>query len=327
MAVVLSIFLGVVPAFFYALFVYWLDRYEKEPLLLLGATFIWGAVVAAGGAFILNTIFGLGVYFFTASDTATEISTASISAPLVEESLKGLAVLIVFLLFRREFDNLLDGVVDAGIVALGFAATENSLYIYRGYADGGVGGLIFLTFIRNIVVGWQHPFYTSFIGIGLATARNTRHTLLKFAAPIAGWGLAVFTHSLHNTTSFFIQDFFVFSAVVLVEWTGWLFMLGLIVWFVYREQRFIKEFLLEEVDTGVMSARQYKTAGSALATSMARFNALTSGKYGATRKYYQLTSELAHKKRQLAVLGEAKAGPEIERLRAEIVRLGPSAMA
>ena len=47
-------------------------------------------------------------------------------APIIEESLKGLAVLLVFLLFRKEFDSILDGIVYAAITALGFAATENS---------------------------------------------------------------------------------------------------------------------------------------------------------------------------------------------------------
>ena len=58
-----SIFLGVVPAMIYAWIIYWLDRYEKEPLLLVGGVFLWGAIAAAGGAYILNTVFGMGVYF------------------------------------------------------------------------------------------------------------------------------------------------------------------------------------------------------------------------------------------------------------------------
>ena len=46
---ILSILLGYIPAFVYAGFVYWLDRYEKEPLPLLGGVFMWGALVAAAG--------------------------------------------------------------------------------------------------------------------------------------------------------------------------------------------------------------------------------------------------------------------------------------
>ena len=104
MALIVSLFFGFVPMFFFAAFVYWLDRYEKEPKILLWATFFWGVVIAAGGAFIINTAFGLGIYVFTGSENAAEIGTTSIVAPIVEEALKGLAVLIVFFMFRKEFD-------------------------------------------------------------------------------------------------------------------------------------------------------------------------------------------------------------------------------
>ena len=111
----------------------------------------------------------------------------------------GLAVLLVFLFFRTEFDSILDGIVYAGVVALGFAATENTIYIWRGYNAGGWQGLFQLVFIRVILVGWQHPVYTAFTGIGLAFARMNRSVLVKFFAPIIGFSLAMLTHSLHNT--------------------------------------------------------------------------------------------------------------------------------
>jgi hypothetical protein len=53
MALLVCLFFGLradVPVF--AAFVYWLDRYEKEPVALLGAAFMWGVVIAAGGAYI-----------------------------------------------------------------------------------------------------------------------------------------------------------------------------------------------------------------------------------------------------------------------------------
>ncbi len=327
MNVLLALLLGVPPAFFYAIFIYWLDRYEKEPLLLVGAVFLWGAVVATGGAFIINTIFGVSVYLFTGSEELTEIATGSVSAPLVEESLKGLAVLIVFLIFRKEFDSLLDGVVYAAVAALGFAATENSFYIYNyGTSTGGIAEIAFIAFIRNVVVGWQHPFYTAFIGIGLALARTNRNTLLKFIFPLAGWGLAVFTHSFHNTMAVFISDFGGFFLTSLVDWSGWFFMFGLIIFFISREQKFLRQYLQEEVDLGNITAAQFKTACSSLAASKARFSALTSGKYAPTNKFYQQCAELAHKKAQLAKLGEQKAAPEIEKIRALMAQLAPNAL-
>src|SRR3990172_11671190 len=150
MALLVSLFFGFVPMFLFAAFVYWLDRYEKEPKALLGAAFFWGVVIAAGGAFIINTVFGIGIYIFTGSEGAAELGTTSIVAPIVEEFLKGLAVAIMFFIFYKEFDSILDGIIYGGMVGLGFAATENTIYIYRnGYLDGGWGGLVLVAFIRG----------------------------------------------------------------------------------------------------------------------------------------------------------------------------------
>ena len=83
----------------FAYVVYWVDRYEKEPIALLGGVFLWGAIIAAGAAFIVNSFLGLGIYMFTGSQAFTELSTASVFAPIIEETLKGMACLFVFLFF------------------------------------------------------------------------------------------------------------------------------------------------------------------------------------------------------------------------------------
>src|SRR4030043_1500464 len=193
LGVILSILFGFVPMLAFAYVVYWVDRYEKEPVALLGGVFLWGAIIAAGAAFIVNSFLGLGIYMFTGSQAFTELSTASIFAPLIEETLKGLACLLVFLFFRREFDSVLDGIVYAAITAIGFAASENVYYIFTyGFQENGVSGILYMFFVRVILVGWQHPFYTAFIGIGLAVSRLSRNTSIKIMAPLMGWSLAVF---------------------------------------------------------------------------------------------------------------------------------------
>ncbi|NUM43187.1 MAG: PrsW family intramembrane metalloprotease [Anaerolineales bacterium] len=329
MGVIISLFLGVIPAFVYATFVYWLDRYEKEPVILLGGVFIWGAVVAAGGAFIINTLFGISVFLVTGDEAATDFATASISAPLVEETLKGLAVLSVFLAFRREFDSILDGIVYAGIAALGFAATENSYYIFSyGYQESGVEGVLILACIRNIIVGWQHPFYTAFIGIGLAVARLNRNMLVKLAAPVAGWTLAVLTHSFHNTFAGMagdligdVEGFFLGS---MIDWTGWFFMFVLILVAIFREQHYLKTYLREEVTQNIITKQQYDTACSAFLMSLARMNSLFSGQYGNTHKFYHLCAELAHKKRQRDAVGEERGNSVlIRKIQSELAQLSP----
>ena len=272
MGVLLSLIFGIGPMLLCAVFVYWLDRYEKEPKLLLGGVFTWGAIVAAGGAFLLNSILGMGIYLFTGSESATQFSTLTVIAPIVEESLKGLAILLVYLIFRREFDSLLDGVVYAAIVALGFAATENSFYIYtQGYQHAGMEGLVWMAFVRVILVGWQHPFYTSFIGIGLAISRMNRHWAIKLLAPALGWGCAVVAHSLHNTLAGLLSSTGATGLVVgaTFDWVGWFFMFLFVIWFIVREQRALTAQLKDEVDRGVMTVNQYNIACSAWRQSQA----------------------------------------------------------
>ncbi|HJW91748.1 MAG TPA: PrsW family intramembrane metalloprotease [Anaerolineales bacterium] len=325
MGFLLSLFFGFVPMFAFAYLIYWLDRYEKEPNLLLGGVFIWGALVASGGAFLINTALGIGVYLFTGSEAATELTTGSLIAPFVEESLKGFAVLIVFLLFRKEFDSLLDGIVYAAVVALGFAATENTYYIYTyGFNAEGIPGLLFLAFVRVVLVGWQHPFYTAFTGIGLASARLLRSPALRLLAPVLGWTIAVIAHSLHNTLASFFPGpgGLVFGAIW--DWTGWSFMFLFILWAIYRDQQAILRHLKEEVDLGLITAIQYRTACSAWAQSAARVGALLSGRYPSTNRFYQLCAELAHKKEQLLRLGEEGDNARlVESLRLEIGSLSP----
>ncbi len=326
MPLLVSIFFGFVPMFLFAGFINWLDRYEKEPKILLGAAFVWGVVIAGGGAYIINTVLGLGVYIVTGSEGATDFATASIIAPIVEESLKGLAVLVVFFLFRKEFDSILDGIIYAGITALGFAAIENVLYIYNyGYQESGWEGLWQLVFIRVILVGWQHPFYTAFTGIGLAIARMNRNILVKIIAVIGGFAAAVAAHAFHNTFGGLIGGIEGLAIGTFVDWIGWFFMLLFIVWMIVHERNILKRSLAGELQNGLISPAQYRTAIS-FAQTGARMNALTSGSYRATSRFYQVCGELAHKKEQLAKLGNESGNLAIvEKLRGELTQLAPLA--
>ncbi|HLO18419.1 MAG TPA: PrsW family intramembrane metalloprotease [Anaerolineales bacterium] len=328
MAFLGALFFGFVPMFVFALFVNWLDRYEKEPKLLLGAAFVWGMVIAAGGAFILNTAFGIGIYALTGSEGAAEFGTTSIVAPIIEEGLKGLAVLIVFLMFRSEFDSVLDGVVYAAITAMGFAAIENVLYIYRnGYLENGWQGFWTLVVIRIILVGWMHPFFTSFTGIGLAIARMSRNVLVKIIAVPTGYAIAVTAHAFHNTFSGLIGGVEGLLAGTFVDYIGYAAMLVFVIWMVVYERNILKRNLREEVANGMISQNQYNTATSFFQTN-ARLSALTSGTFRATSRFYQVCGELAHKKEQLAKVGDEDGNTRtIEKLRAELVQLAPRARA
>jgi RsiW-degrading membrane proteinase PrsW (M82 family) len=318
--VILSILFGFIPMLAFAYVVYWVDRYEKEPVVLLGGVFLWGAIIAAGAAFIVNSFVGLGIYMFTGSQAFTELTTASAIAPVIEESLKGMACLLVFLFFRHEFDSILDGIVYAAITAIGFAASENVYYIYNyGFQPNGMNGILYMFFVRVILVGWQHPFYTAFIGIGLAISRLNRNLSIKIMVPIIGWGIAVFAHSFHNTISTVFQGLESLAIGIIFDWSGWIAMIIFVIWALYREQKWIISQLRDEVSNGVITTAQYLTACSARAQTSTRIKALFSGKYRLIDRFYLLSAELAFKKYQAYAMGEqGENQAEIDRLRAEL---------
>ena len=328
MGLIVSGLIGFFTALLFAYILYWLDRYEKEPLLLLGGVFLWGGVIAAGSAFIINTFLGLGIYIFTNSSVLTDIATGSLVAPLVEETLKGLAILAVFLVFRSEFDSILDGIIYAGVAALGFAATENTYYIYTyGFQQGGWSGLLSLTFIRIILVGWQHPFYTAFFGIGLAVSRLNKNLAVKIFAPLLGLAAGMFAHGFHNTVVVILPSGLPGILIgTAIDWTGWFFMFIIIIWATWREQQNLKKYLTMEVQAGEVTPGQFRTAASGWLQMFARITAIFNGKYIKTARFYQVCGEYAHKHRQYDLLGDEGGNlARVQKLRTEMVQLAPFA--
>jgi hypothetical protein len=246
----------------------------------------------------------------------------------VEEVLKGFSVLIVFLVFRREFDSILDGIVYAAITALGFAATENVLYMMQfGYSEDGWAGLWSIFFLRVVLGAWNHATYTAFTGIGLAVARNNKNVLVRIGAPLGGLIMAILTHFVHNTIGVVAGDAGGIFLMLLVDWLGWLFIFGIMVWAIRRERIWIQFHLKQEVSDGLISPAQYEVAKSAFKRGLATLGSLGSAKYRNTRKFYHLTAELAYKKQQIARVGPRPGNTieMIDQLRAEIGQLAPHA--
>lgn len=321
MGILVSLFFGFIPMFLYAMFVYWLDRYEKEPKLLIGGAFLWGVVIAAGGAYVINTILGIGIYSLTGSVEMAEFGGVSIVAPIVEEILKGMAVAIVFFLFHREFDSVLDGIIYGGIVGLGFAATENTLYIYRyGFLEDGWAGVVALVIIRVVLVGWMHAFFTAFTGIGFALARVNNRLPVRLAAPLLGLGVAMLAHAFHNTFGWIVGGFGGFALGLFADWLGYAFMFGIIIWMIIQERNILKRQLQAEVNVGLISENQYRSALLPFTTMVAIFSG------GNTARFYEILAELAHKKEQMEKHGNEDGNAAIiQKLRSEAALLAPRA--
>ncbi len=321
MAFLAAVLLSFIPAFGYAAIVYWLDRFEKEPAKLLVGAFLWGAVVATFGAIIWTSVLQLGVGALVGA-SAADLAGTTLLAPIVEEVLKGLAVAIIFVAFPHEFDSVLDGMVYGAITALGFAATENVLYLYfLGYQEGGWGEMLVLFVLRVILGGWGHAVYTAFIGVGLAVGRLRRGPGSKLVFPLLGLTAAIFLHALHNTMAVVLGEALGLAglgATLLIDWLGWGVALAVVSWAILRERRWMAVYLREEVDRGTISAEQYATACSLQRQMSARMRGRPA------RQFYAALAELAQKKHQLAHLGEEYGNSaRIALLRERLVQLAP----
>ena len=102
-----------------------------------------------------------------------EVASLAVVAPITEEAGKGAFLVLLLWLRRAELDGILDGIVYAGMVGIGFAFVENILYLAAAYdgTDGmGPGGTeaVTATFVvRCLFSPFAHPLFTTFIGIGV----------------------------------------------------------------------------------------------------------------------------------------------------------------
>lgn len=325
--IIASIVAAVIPTLIYIGIIYWIDQYEKEPWWLLTSAFLWGAIPSIGIAFLFNSFLSIPIYLLAGEGAGDAVESIFI-APPVEESIKGIALLGILFLWRHEIDSPLDGIIYGAMVGMGFAMVENVYYFLSVYAEGGSEAWGVNIFLRGVIFGLNHALFTSMTGLGIAIARMARRdSSTRFAAPAAGWALAVFLHSLHNAT---VASGNLLCVVALIfDWGGVLLTLAIIVWALVQERRWIETYLVEEVKLETLTFNQYERAhANGLVRGWHNLGVLFSqgvSSYLQTRRFYQYCSELAYKKHHLSLFADDKTRRMVEELREEIAQFGRSA--
>jgi protease PrsW len=200
-----------------AVLIYLLDLYEREPIPLLIAAFVWGAVAATTLAAIGNAGWGIVIARVAGPEFASRW-TAALTAPFVEEILKGIGVVLIVLIARDEVDDVMDGFVYGALCGLGFTVVEDVFYFIAVFG-GDVGGVLRGFFVRVIASGlYSHVLYTGLVGmaIALVTTRRDARPLrgrLRLAGLLAG--AAVFGHFLWDSP---ILEFFPAQPWEGVDW-------------------------------------------------------------------------------------------------------------
>ncbi|KOV93921.1 membrane protein [Streptomyces sp. NRRL B-3648] len=256
----------------------WLDRVQPGPWRNLVFSFAWGACAAALIAIVANSFATKWIATSTADPAGADTLGATVIAPVVEESAKAAAVLLVFLFRRRDFTGIVDGVVIAGITATGFAFTENILYLGTAFGtdqltgDRGIASVTAATFFVRIVMSpFAHPLFTVLtgIGFGIAALSAERQHVRRVLLPVCGLLLAMGMHAFWNSSSTFgeygffaVYGAFMVPAFALLTW--------LAVWTRQRELRTVRAELPAYVLAGWLGPAEPFALGSMRARRMAR---------------------------------------------------------
>jgi hypothetical protein len=278
--------------------------------------FVWGAIIAVFVSAIVNGI--------TASAFG-DLLTSIVSAPVIEEASKGFGVLIIALFFRNDFDSVVDGIVYAGVAALGFATMENIDYYGKSLNEAGLEGLIGTWFVRGVMSPYSHVLFTCMTGIGCGVARETHNAALKVSAPIIGYFSAIFLHALWNSfASFgggaFLVGYFLFEVPMFCAF------LVVVFYLVGREGRILKQSLAVEVERGLITRHQLDIAISVFRRTSWVAAAIGNPKlFNARRRFLRAVAKLGlchwHKQRAAEAASSTDSFPLISKLQAEVFSL------
>ena len=119
------IFASLAPVFIILFYIYFRDKYEKEPLGLLGKAVLAGVLMVIP---ILIVERLLSAFMPPLGKVASAAYSAFLVAGSTEELFKYLA-LYLLIWKNPNFNEKFDGIVYAVFVSLGFAAVENVLYV------------------------------------------------------------------------------------------------------------------------------------------------------------------------------------------------------
>jgi protease PrsW len=272
----------------------WLDRYEPEPRNLLIGAVLWGAFGATVAAMLLQIIGGSSIGI-------SRNGMLAVVAPITEEATKGLFLLLMLWWRRHELDGILDGIVYAGLVGVGFAFIENILYLsaaYTGSSGIGTGGAVGLTgifVVRCLLSPFAHPMFTTFIGLGVGVAVHAKSRLQQFVAPLLGYAMAVSAHAIWNGSTLYGGERFILVYLTLMA-PAFLMLIALAIWWRRTEQKMLTISLYDAAQRGFLPESDIRWLANLSARRLARVYASSYGgesSLSVMKEYQQAAIELA----------------------------------
>ncbi|PQJ74936.1 PrsW family intramembrane metalloprotease [Polaribacter gangjinensis] len=181
--------LAIAPAMIIILYIYFKDKFEKEPVRFLFKNFLMGAIVSVVITLILSAVAN---HIYPLTDTTSiyqQFINAFFLVGLVEEFSKYIIVKY-YAQKNSEFNEPFDGIVYAVMVSMGFAALENILYVFEHGAATGI--------LRAFTAVPAHATFGILMGYFMGLAKFSKNKqLLNFT------GLVVATF-FHGSYDFFL---------------------------------------------------------------------------------------------------------------------------
>ena len=315
-----SMVCAVVPMVVFLAVVWWMDRYDREPLWLLTLVFMWGAIGGVVLALIGSTVLMLPVGLVASAGIA-DATGAVVIAPLIEEPAK--AAILLLVIWNRHFDNMTDGFVYGAAAGLGFGMTENFLYFASVAVTGDPIGWAFTVVLRTLYSAVMHASASSLVGAALGFARFRGCIALIASLPV-GLAGAMAIHALWN--GLLTLDAMVglggagFGVNLLLFPLEFLVLFGIYNLCLWVESSTIQKHLQEEAAAGLIPA----THPPILASYCQRNRRAWVPKGVNHHKYVYAATTLAFRKSQLATASGARSDfykKDVERLRAEVAAL------
>ncbi len=194
------ILMAVAPVLVIILYIYIQDKYDKEPPKLLIGSFLFGAIVSV---IIVTAIYLVSDYILPLRDKFSvwqQFIRAFIVVALTEEFSKYIIVKY-FAQPRKAFNEPYDGIIYAVMVSMGFACTENILYVLQGGYSVAI--------LRAFTAVPAHATFGILMGYYMGKAKFSKH---RFQLNMFGLLLATLFHGAY--------DFFLFINFIPGIWIG-----------------------------------------------------------------------------------------------------------
>jgi RsiW-degrading membrane proteinase PrsW (M82 family) len=272
------------------------------------AAFLWGAIPAVLLSSIGEELLGVPFGSLGNAQVSDVISSTAI-APAVEELAKGAALFLILLFWSGEFDDVLDGILYGALVGFGFAMTENLFYYLSALDEGGWMQWGIVVFMRSLLFGLNHAFFTAFTGAGLGYAAMARGAPRR-VVPLMGLGAAILAHAVHNLGISLTSN----NAAALLlsvgsDTGGVLVVILMIALALHQERKWVRTELQEEVGR-LMTASDYEALLSVAGRARQLAQARREGGWRAVRtvrRWQQTATELAFRKHRMRVRGSDAA--------------------